>query len=204
MNFGKRTVENNKYGTMTTTYSGIQIGGKPAAVLGMILAVFFFLVGIIIAAITLFSYYSDFKLKDYIKSDAKIIGNGKDSDENFSSYKISYTVNNKVYIYDDFYPFGEDNLTIGSIVTIRYNPKNPNEITSENEHTSIFFPFITLLILLSSIFSFKHNLKKFKNPNSVKDYTSFSIGIGDTIVTNGIIPNDNTHMEDSNINNINL
>lgn len=169
MRFGHYSKKGN-----THTYTSTEIGGRPGAVISMVISIPIILIGIIFLVFTLLSYYQDFNNRNYIETDATITEVWMDKDvkkyisnevtnhlekvEHYEAikYKITYTVDNTIYNYDNIISSmlpnineNDKELSVGDTIRIRYAPNNPNKIDYFFNKISWTPLFMAIFILFS-------------------------------------------------------
>lgn len=117
----------------------------------LILKTSFILIIVPLLIISIIIFISDIiNTKDYKNINASVIEIKKLNNDDHFKYelKLEYTVNNIKYYQtiDEDHPY-----KIGETITIKYNPKNPNEF-SNNEQLGVMFVLICFIILFGSIF----------------------------------------------------
>lgn len=171
------------------SYIGGEISGRPGAIISIIISIPIILIGVALLIFTTFSYYENYRKKDFIDVNAKVTklwfddetvssDNSNESTE-IDRYQLTYIVDNKSYTNDE-YTGAFDPLKLGDTVLIRYNPNDPSDITWGDRKTNILLPILTVFVLFAGLKVLTFNIKKFKNPNAVVGNSGISIASGDT------------------------
>ena len=155
----------NRNKDVFTSYS-MMGNGILGNVMGVIFSVIIIIVGLISGIIAIANVAEFIKTKNYIQLNAQVTDRIVEND--LAKNTISYTVEGNTYT-DTF--FGLDK-NVGDIITIYYNPQNPNETSLNERSIPIVSSFLAIFFLSSGLMALVRNIKKFKYVLHPQQYSS--------------------------------